>query len=179
MIFLSTGHHKTDPGALNKTLNLQEHRVCSEIVDLMFRINKKVPNVLEMTRVPEEPLSEKVSFINQRCNVINDIAVEIHLNSAEDHRANGTETWHYPGSKGETLANAIQQCMLEILPFRDRGIKDTTTYFFLKKTIIPAVIVEVLFICNDIEASYLLHPNGKLMIARSILAGLRYYYMMT
>lgn len=178
MIFLSAGHHQTDPGAINNTFDLEEHQVCKEIVELILEENEKVPNRLDITKVPEEPLSAKVAFINQESRSLSDIAVEIHLNSAADHSANGTETWHYPGSKGETLANAIQQCMLEILPFRDRGVKNTPNYFFLRKTQIPSVIVEVLFICNDTEASYLRHPNGKLMIARSILAGLRYYYMM-
>ena len=60
----------------------------------------------------------------------------------------------------------------DLLPFTDRGLKKRDDLYLLKATTIPAVIVEILFIDNDQEASYLFYPRAHLLIAKAIFRGI-------
>lgn len=169
-IFLSAGHSKESDGYFNKTLNLSEHSVATSVVNHIHIIDSN--NRYEL--VPDGGLNSKVSFINKNAIKGNDVCIEIHFNSSNEHSgANGIEALIYPGSiTGKKLGNCLLKSMCNYLPFNNRGLKERTDLYFLHKTIIPSVIVEVLFLDNNTEASYLLYAYAYDIIARSLDEGI-------
>lgn len=78
-----------------------------------------------------------------------DVAISIHLNSAASEQANGVETWSYPGNTtmkvlGESITNKLSLDM----GYNDRGQKESSTLYILKKTSCPCIIVECGFVSN-------------------------------
>lgn len=168
-IYLSAGHNFEAVGAKNTGLRLKEHTECVKILKAMIA----APLGLKIKIVPGGTLHQKVQFINDKTDGSTDLAIELHLNACIPNQCFGMETLYYRGSiKGQALADCVLKGMRKYLPFRFRGIKSSTSLYFLKHTIIPAVIVEPFFLDNDAEASYLFLERSHEIIARSICTGI-------
>ena len=109
---------------------------------------------------------------DNKCNYF----VSIHCNAATNKKAQGTETFYYRGSaKGKRLAKAINDEIVKTLETRDRGIKDTTSLYVVKRTNAPAVLVECAFISN-LDDEKLLIDKAKIFaqaIVRGIVKGIK------
>lgn len=79
-----------------------------------------------------------------------DLFVSIHLNSGGGH---GTETFTYPNTKESTKnkAEAINDAVVASCGFRNRGLK-TANFYVLRKTVAPAILVEVCFADSQEDA---------------------------
>ena len=76
--------------------------------------------------------------------------LSVHHNGAASSGANGTEVFHFPESKfGVLYAEYIQQGMLDILGSRDRGVKTSDRLYVLRRTSMPAVLIEPLFVTGE------------------------------
>ena len=97
-----------------------------------------------------------------------DLYISIHCNSFRKIEAEGTETYHYPGSAaGERLARAVQFRICDALLTEDRGVK-TANFQVLRQTDCPAVLVECGFISNPIDRAMLADPLEQWRIAAAI-----------
>ena len=112
----------------------------------------------------------------------NDLAVELHFNSA-DEPANGHEwLYWYTSQAGETLAKECRDKMVELVPqIRSRGIKPITSGSdrggsFLIKTHCPAIICEPFFGSNHCDAD--IAETKKDDIAEAIARGIKEYFRM-
>lgn len=82
--------------------------------------------------------------------------------------ANGIETFHFPGSqKGEEVATEIQEKLIEDTNATDRGVKQAN-FYVLRKTVVPAVLVECGFMTNREECKKLLDDGYRDLIAGAI-----------
>lgn len=100
-----------------------------------------------------------------------DIFVSLHLNAAANPAARGTETLIYAkGGASEVLAEFIQAQLTDSLCLLDRGIKERPGLAVLRHTDMPAVLVEIGFITNDLERRIILShcSNIAAAIARGI-----------
>lgn len=93
------------------------------------------------------------NILAQICSKVNshnpDLAVSIHFNSATSASANGTEVWVYSKtSKSVDVAKSVVSKVAS-LGFTNRGVKYSTTLFFLRKTKCPAILVEVCFVGSE------------------------------
>lgn len=78
-----------------------------------------------------------------------DVAISIHLNSAANEEANGVETWSYPGNTTmKHLGGAISNRLSLDMGYKERGQKESSTLYILKKTTCPCIIVECGFVSN-------------------------------
>ncbi|MGN0034773.1 MAG: N-acetylmuramoyl-L-alanine amidase [Coriobacteriales bacterium] len=78
-----------------------------------------------------------------------ELAVSIHLNSGG---GTGTEVWYYGGSgEGERYASAISSRLASALGIPDRGAKASTGLYWLRKTRMTAVLVEVCFVDSEAD----------------------------
>ena len=104
-----------------------------------------------------------------------DIFVSIHCNSAEADEACGTETFAYDldGGAGEKIATCIQDQIVDALNTVDRGVKANPKLFVLRYTAMPAVLVELGFISNEIDEELL--TNRQDDFARAISRGVTDY----
>ena len=87
----------------------------------------------------------------------------------------GVETYHYPGSKeSEKLSNIIHAKLAGGTEQKDRGVK-SANFYVLRKTAMPAVLVECGFMTNPKEAELLKSESFRIECAEEICAGICEY----
>ena len=81
-----------------------------------------------------------------------DVFMAIHFNAGG---GTGTECWYYTGSdRGRELSEQMSANVASALGLRDRGAKDTTSLYVVRKTNMTAILLEVCFVdtWQDAEA---------------------------
>ena len=173
-VFLNPGHApdgNPDPGACG--YGLQECDVAKNVADLvagyLIAAGVEVVGCLQ-----SDSLHEVVTASN---NSGADVFISIHCNACNGS-ANGTEVWHFYGSgAGETLANCIQNQIVDALGTLDRGIKaakpGVNGLYVLSNTDAVAVLVELAFIDHARDAELLRSRQDE--FARAIARGVTDY----
>lgn len=186
LVVIDAGHGGDDPGkvgingAYEKDLNLQ----IAEKVKMFLEANDV--EVL-MTRESDEGLydpgasNKKVQDMKRRIGMIEEAAptltVSIHQNSYPEEYVHGAQVFYYTGSaQGQLLAEAIQDQIVEkVDPENKRQVKANDSYYLLKKTGVPIVIVECGFLSNSAEAEKLSTPEYQQRVAWAIHMGILQY----
>ncbi len=152
-IVVDAGHGGIDPGkigvnnALEKDINLA--------IALKLERNLKENGIhVVMTRTDDNGLykesdtNKKVRDMKNRLEIIEEakptLAVSIHQNSYPDPSVSGVQVFYYKDSvKSREAAEIMQAQMIRTLkPEKERVAKDNGSYYLLKKTSVPIVIVE-------------------------------------
>lgn len=185
-VVVDAGHGGDDPGkvgvngALEKDVNLA---IARRLAVLLEQSDVKVV----MTREDENGLydagasSKKVQDMKRRIEkmeeVSPDIVVSVHQNSYEGASIKGAQVFYYTGSaEGKQLADIIQERMIQGLdPENHRVAKENDSYYLLKKTSKPIVIVECGFLSNPQEAELLVDPAYQERVAWQIHMGILQY----
>lgn len=163
-ICLDPGHGGSDPGAVGG--NQREK-------DFTLSMAKKLKEYLEEKGVEVCLTREKDEYVSlsKRCSIANekgvDLFVSIHVNSATSPLANGVETLCFSAnSKGGSWAAKVQNALVEISGWRDRGVKERRDLAVLRGTDMPSILMEVGFISNEQERDELAKENlrEKLMM---------------
>ena len=168
-VFINPGHDELelkgtdgyDPGAVNQYLDLCENEIAAAVGEL-------VENYLVAAGCEVELLqSESLSGICAAANASGaDLFVSIHCNSSVNETAHGTETFTYSDdTKGERLANCINDQLVESMDLTDRGVKYGDRLAVLRGTNMPAVLVELAFISNTSDALILRDKQDELAAA--------------
>lgn len=185
-VVIDAGHGGNDPGKIGVNQVLEK--------DVNLSIARKVKQYLEaqdirvvMTREDENGLydsdasNRKVQDMKRRVALIDEakpaITVSIHQNSYPEEYVHGAQVFYYDGSRdGQRLADLLQRQLVEKLdPENHRQIKANDSYYLLKKTDIPIVIVECGFLSNSAEAEKLCSPEYQDRIAWAIHMGILQY----
>ena len=89
----------------------------------------------------------------------------------------GAQVFYYEQSKqGKALAEAIQSSLIaQADPENTRTAKSNSSYYLLKKTPSPTVIVECGFLSSPTEAALLLDPEYQDKLANAICEGILTY----
>lgn len=136
-----------------------------------------------MTRDKDESLAEgengnrKVKDMKARVKRINDtkpnLAVSIHQNSYHEESIHGAQVFYYEHSEsGEKDARILQEALLAVDPDNTRQVKANTTYYLLKRTEVPILIIECGFLSNQEEAEKLASEDYQKEIAKAIANGI-------
>jgi N-acetylmuramoyl-L-alanine amidase len=112
------------------------------------------------------PLGERVRIANHYGDAV---FVCIHFNSATRAGANGIETYYYSTNSAK-LAADIHRHVIAGTTTDNRGIR-RRGYFVLRRTSIPAVLVECGFLTNPGEASLILQSSYRQRLAERIADG--------
>jgi len=120
------------------------------------------------------PLPTRVAIAN---SYQNGIFVCIHFNSATRIGADGIETYFY-SRNSLPLASAVHYFVAGGAPSPNRGVR-RRGYYVLRKTTIPAVLVECGFLTNPNEGQYALSPSYRQKLAEEIAAGVRGRFSVT
>lgn len=171
-IVLDPGHGGRDPGAVGpqdlyeKDVNLAVALAAAEV--LAGRVD------LALTRDRDVTISLRArTDLADRTGAL--LFVSVHANGSVYPEANGTETFHYPGSRlGSRLAESLQARLLAALGRRDRGVKQAD-FFVLRETRCPAALVELLFVTNPEEARELADPAVQRRAGEAVAAGILGY----
>jgi N-acetylmuramoyl-L-alanine amidase len=114
------------------------------------------------------PLGTRTAIANSNRNAI---FVSVHFNSAPRSSAGGIETYFY-SRDSLALASAIHHYVAGGAPSENRGVR-RRGYFVLRRTNIPAVLVECGFLTSPTEAAYVQNASYRQKLAEEIAAGVR------
>ena len=182
IVVIDSGHGGNDPGkigvngAKEKEINLQIAKKVKTLLE-----EKKIKVV--MTREDDSTLAEagatnqKVQDMKARVQLINDTAprltVSIHQNSYQDESIHGAQVFYYTHSQeGEEAAKVMQKALLEVDEENHRQAKADSTYYLLKRTEEPTIIVDCGFLSNPEEAEKLVNEEYQQQLAQAIVQGI-------
>ncbi len=181
-VVLDAGHGSGDPGKIGMNQVLEK--------DINLAIAKKVQKKLSakgihvvMTREDdvgfynESESNKKIADMKKRVALINDtkpdIAVSIHQNSYPEERIKGAQVFYYTHSKeGEDAAKVMQEALRALDTSNKRLAKENSTYYMLKRTEVPTIIVECGFLSNTEEAEKLKDEDYQDQAAEAICTGI-------
>ena len=179
---LQPAHGGKDPGkvgvndALEKDINLQ---IAGKLKE---ELEARGISVL-MTREEDQGLydenadNKQVQDLKRRVELINEtapaLAVSIHQNSYPSPDVSGVQVFYYEHSKeGEEMASVVQKQMENLEGTKNRPVKGNTTYYLLKRTEVPTLIIECGFLSNQSEAQKLTEEDYQNSLARVIADGI-------
>lgn len=186
VVVVDAGHGGFDPGKVG--VNGAEEK------DINLVIAQKVAGYLEagdvkvvMTRDDEGGLydpdssNKKVQDMKRRIQIMEeaapDLTVSIHQNSYPEEYVHGAQVFFHEDSvQGRKLAEFIQQQLVKLVdPENKRQIKANDSYYLLKKTSVPIVIVECGFLSNYEEAGKLVTEEYQDKVAFAVYMGIMNY----
>lgn len=165
-VVIDAGHGGIDPGkvsvdgSLEKDINLQIAEKLQQFL-VMEDVEVILTRDSDAGLYDEDASNKKVQDMKNRVAVIEesqaDLTVSIHQNSYHEEYVHGAQVFYYANSeKSKELAERIQQIMtLELDEDNTRQAKANDSYYLLKKTSSPIVIVECGFLSNYEEAQKL------------------------
>ena len=174
-VVIDPGHGGPDSGAIGIG-GLRETDVVLDVSKIVTNILDKKGVKVRMTRTKEIDLDlePRVSMANATKA---DIFVSIHANASvgKKRNINGLETFYYSGWKGRLLAEKIQKQIIKVSPGSpDRGVR-RGSYFVIKRTNMPAVLVEIGFVTGRLDGSRLSKDMHRERVAYAIARGILEY----
>ena len=165
-VVIDAGHGGADPGkvgvdgSLEKDINL---KIAKKLAEFLTAADVEVVLTRETDAglYDENVSNKKVQDMKNRVALIEEkkpaLTVSIHQNSYHEEYVHGAQVFYYGGSQeSKALAERIQQVLAaEIDPDNARQAKANDSYYLLKKTSSPIVIVECGFLSNYEEAQKL------------------------
>lgn len=181
-ICLDPGHGGSDHGALGPAGTREKDNTLAIGLLLRDKLEKNGAAVI-MTRdndkdvsypdaASDEELGARVDIANESGA---DIFISIHNDAFTNASASGSTTFHYGDSESVTLAGHIQKCLVEELATKDRGAQ-FASFYVIRYTDMPAILVEAAFISNPEEEMLLASVDGRCKIADSIFRGIVKYF---
>jgi N-acetylmuramoyl-L-alanine amidase len=176
MVVIDPGHGGRDPGAIGIG-ELKE-------VDVIMPISRRVADILQskgiavkMTRTSDYyvGLDERVSISRQAGGTL---FVSIHANSIDGRPdVNGLEVYHY--NIGQSLAESVHNATLDYVNkngfyLGDRRVR-SARFLVLRKSSIPAILVETGYLTSEAEAARLRNPEYQKVMAEGIARGIIQY----
>lgn len=135
----------------------------------------------DMGLYEEQTSNKKVQDMKNRCALINetrpDCVVSIHQNSYHEEYVKGAQVFYYGTSEeGKRLAEILQEKLISYVdPENHRQAKANESYYLLKKTSAPIVIVECGFLSNWEEAKKLQEDVYQNQVAWAVSMGILSY----
>ena len=180
-IYIDQGHNPVNPNAGAEGNGLREQ-------DIVFRIGIALASLLSADPRFEVRLSRptestqlgtsNASSLRERVEDANswgaDYFISLHTNASSNSSATGTEGYAYAtGIPAFSLGEDIIEGISEITGLRNRGMRARPSLYVLRRTAMPAVLVELGFISNPNDA-YLMNNQPELF-AQGIYDGILDY----
>ena len=151
--YLDVGHGGKDSGEIGTNKTKES--------DTVLKIGMLIKNNLEQAfekviTTREEDKYYSLDYRSSKANKENcDYFISIHMNSSTNKSAKGVEVWVYDEkSKLYTLSKDICSNLSKTINTPNRGVKISKSFSVLKKTKMPALLIEIDFISNtSVEGS--------------------------
>lgn len=176
-IFIDQGHNPNNPNAGAEGNGLREQDIVFRIGILLNELFKENPAF--ETKLSRPDLSVQLGTSNttslrERVRLANewgaDYFLSLHTNASSIASATGVEAFAYSRpsvafSLGEDIVNSIS----DLTGLNNRGMKVRNGLYVLRKTAMPAVLIELGFITNINDASLMV--NEPELFAEAIYQG--------
>jgi N-acetylmuramoyl-L-alanine amidase len=176
LVMIDPGHGGKDPGAIGVG-GLKE-------VDVILPIGKRVAELLEKQGITVKLTRSGDNFVglDERVQMSRDsgatLFVSIHANSIDNRPdVNGLETYHY--NLGKSFADTVHSAALDHVNkngfyLNNRNVR-SARFLVLRKSSIPAILVETGYLTSDIEANRLRREDYQKTLAEGIAKGIAQY----
>lgn len=185
-VVVDAGHGGVDSGkvgvngALEKEINLS---IAKKLAALLEKngITAVLTREEDTGLYDADEANKKQQDMKRRCAMIDELepvlAVSIHQNSYTEGSVRGPQVFFYESSEqGREIAATLQEALNEILEIeRPREIKANDSYYLLRKTKNPTVIVECGFLSNSGEAEKLVTDAYQEKVAEAVCSGILKY----
>lgn len=147
-ICIADGHSKGSPGASG----LLDEFTCAnayvmQLASALSNAGYEVVSVLDGPGNSNAELAEKVRIANDSGA---DLFIDVHFNSGG---GTGTECYYWHNSaSGKALAEKMSANVATALGLRNRGAKANNSFYVLRNTTMPAVLLETLFVDTQQDA---------------------------
>ena len=180
-IYIDQGHNPVNPNAGAEGNGLREQ-------DLVYTIGQRLADLLRANPDYEVRLSRPTresqlgtstgTSLSARVNEANrwgaDYFISLHTNAASSASASGSEAYVYDrNSRAFGFAGDILTNLTDVTGLRDRGVQARPGLYVLRKTEMPATLVELGFITNPGDAALMRDNPG--LFAEGIYRGIREY----
>jgi N-acetylmuramoyl-L-alanine amidase len=172
VIVLDAGHGGGDSGAISPSGTLEK----DINLDVILRADKLLraagAQVL-MSRSDDTfiPLDNRPALANGRHA---DLFVSVHCNSTPvPNSCSGTQTY-YRTPQSAQFAGVIHAEMVRVLKLPNGGVR-TANFLVIRKSLMPAVLIELGFINHSRDENLLTNPDFRQRCAEGIVSGIRRY----
>ena len=177
-IYIDQGHNPQNPNAGAEGNGLREQDITYKIgIELAALINANPNLEARVSRpTPETELgTSNASSLAARVNDANswgaDYFISLHTNASSAASASGIEGYVYAlDTSAEELSEDITENLSEATGLQNRGVFARPSLYVLRKTAMPATLIEMGFISNSSDAA-LMNENPQLF-ARGIYNGI-------
>ncbi len=181
-IFIDQGHNPLNPNAGAEGQGLREQDITYDVgVRLAALLNADPEFSARLSREnPEVVLgTSNASSLRLRVEAANawdaDLFISLHTNASENASANGSEALVFrTGSEAFRIAETVLASMTRLTGLRNRGVSLRPGLYVLRRTRMPAVLIELGFITNEGDARQM--RDEPQLFAEGIYRGLRTYY---
>ena len=180
-IYVDQGHNPVNPNAGAEGNGLREQDLVYTIgQELAARLRADPDFEVRLSRPTRDTLlgTSNATSLAARVNEANrwgaDYFISIHTNAASSTSAGGSEAYVYArGTPAFGFAEDILTNLTDITGLRDRGVQARPGLYVLRKTQMPATLVELGFITNPRDAALMRDEPG--LFAEGIYRGIKEY----
>ncbi|MBR4880729.1 MAG: N-acetylmuramoyl-L-alanine amidase [Clostridia bacterium] len=181
-IFIDQGHNPRNPNAGAEGQGLREQDLTYEIGRRLALLLAADPNyeVMLSRPSPETQLgTTNAESLRARVDMANnwgaDYFISLHANASSITSASGSEGYVYSlGGAAEQFAGNILTGLSDITGLPDRGVFARPSLYVLRRTRMPATLIELGFITNPGDAA-LMSENPQLF-AQGLYLGINRYF---
>lgn len=185
-VIIDVGHGGIDGGTsygqlLEKDINLA-------IAEKTYEALRKKGYIVLLNRSGDYALSSENLWLKSRSRHLKDLAqrshlaneirpeamISLHVNSAKNSSKRGAILLHQKNEQSKRLAKHLQRSLNHLYGMDEKPFYGKT-YYLLKHSLIPTVIVEMGFITNHQDREMLVQPVSQQAIADHIAIGLEQY----
>ena len=119
----------------------------------------------------DTPLEQRTKLANDKKA---DLYCSVHANAMKGvfFDGGGIETFVYPEGESKRIGKIIHKHIMEGTPFKDRGVKDGSHLWVIRKTSMPSVLVELGFMDSKQDYKHLLEDSYRRECATEICKGI-------
>jgi len=179
-IVIDAGHGGHDPGAVYDGV-----READLNLDIARRLKSALSDSAGSRAIQSVLTREDDRFVAlpARAEMANELGAEpfvsIHCNAATRPEVSGYSVHHAPGSeRGTALAQALHRALVQALPGRrDQGVL-SSSFLVLKRTVMPAALVECEFLSHPGARAWLQTPEAQEQLAQAIRQGIEDFLLL-
>ncbi len=181
-IFIDQGHNPDSPNGGAEGNGLREQDINYEVGLLLSELLEEDPNFeVRLSRPTEETSlgATNAESLRLRAYEANrwgaDFFISLHCNASLNASASGSEGYAYSRtSAGFPMGESILEFLNRETGLSDRGMFVRPTLYVLRRTAMPAVLIELGFITNPHDAGLLSSEPGR--FALGVYNGILQYY---
>ena len=182
-IYIDQGHNPTGyPNAGASWYGQQEQDITYEVGQYLSQLLRQ-DGRFEVRLSRPEPATvvggSNADSLRQRVNDANrwgaNYFISIHANASTNTEANGTEIYVYRlYTQANWLAQHVLQGIVDTVGTKDNGVRARTNLYVLRRTAMPAILVELGYMSNPGDAEKL--RNDRYQFALGIYRGILRYF---